>query len=120
MHACRNAAAKRSTGKRKVDALLVHRMTRLMQRGEQRVAEITLVDARGDAHIAVGELCTERMVRQVKTAARKIVTQLCGGISGKFQLARLGKLLMQAGIVRLGLVTDRVNKRQKSALEFTE
>ena len=54
------------------NALLVHGMARLVQRAEQRVAEVALVDAGGDAHIADGELDHERVVRLVLATTPEI------------------------------------------------
>src|SRR5215831_9817976 len=73
VHAGRSARVQRRTLKGGLDALLVHCMTGLMQGREQRLADVVLAHARGDAHVARGKLGAEWMVRLVDPPALKVV-----------------------------------------------
>ena len=96
VHAGRDAVAERRAFERGAHALLVHGVAGLVQRREQRVAEVVLVDARGDAHVAGGEFGAERMVREIEPPAREVVAHALGDAQAEIELRRLGESLPQA------------------------
>jgi len=88
-------------------------MTRLMQRAEQRLAQVVRFDARGDAHIADGEAGAEGVRRFVLTPASDIVAEGAGDFLTERELLVFRKFLMKAGIVRRGLCGDSTYQRHK-------
>jgi hypothetical protein len=120
VHAGRDAMAEGRAFERGTHALLVHGVTRLVQRREQRIAEVVLVDARGDANVAGGEFGAERMVREIEPAARRVVSHPPGDAEAEIELRRLGKFLPQAGVVRRRLIADRPHHRDEFAPQFVE
>src|SRR6202021_892795 len=76
MDACGNTTSKRRAFERRADALLVHGVAGLMERGEQRIAQIVLLDARGNAHVAGGEFGAKRMMGKIEPPAAEVVTEL--------------------------------------------
>src|SRR5947207_15161007 len=73
VHARRRARVEGCALEGDVDALLVERVTRLVQRGEQRLADVVLAHARGDTHVPGGELGAERVMRLVEPPALEVV-----------------------------------------------
>ena len=120
MHARRHAVARRRRRKRTIDALFVHGVAGLVQRREQRVAEVVLIDASGDAYVAFGKRRAERMAGEIEPAALEIIADPLGGKLGEFQLLGLRKIPANAAIIHLGLRADRIEQRHEPALEFAE
>ncbi len=63
---------------------------------EQRIAQVALFHARGDAHIAQRELGHERMVRLVLPPAIEIIAERLDDVLAESQLLRFGIELLQA------------------------
>ena len=120
MHAGRDAVAERRAFERGADALLVHGVASLVQRREQRVAEIVLVDARGDADVASGKPGAERMMRQIEPAAPEVVAHALGDVQAEIELRCFGETLPQTGIVGGRLIADRAHHRDEFASQFVE
>jgi hypothetical protein len=74
--ACRRALGQRRALDRTVDALLVHGVSRFVHRAEEAVAQIVLVEAGGDAHIAQREAGHEGVVRLVLASALEVIAKL--------------------------------------------
>src|SRR5581483_9246961 len=99
VHAGRCAAAERRAFQLGPNALLVERVPRLVQGGEQRLGDMVLAHARGDAHVAGGELRAERMVRLVETAAVEVVAEAPDDGEAEGHLRRLGKRAEETAVV---------------------
>src|ERR1700761_3609434 len=67
-------------------ALLVHRMSGLMQRREQRVADIVLAHPCGDPDVSRRKLGAERMAGFVEASAFEVVAHLSGDLQAKVEL----------------------------------
>ena len=73
----------------------------------QCIAKVVLVDVSGDVHVADRKARVERMMRKIKPATVKIVTQALSDIQGEFKLGCFRKSLPQAEVVGEGKpVTD--------------
>src|SRR5437588_3578424 len=108
MNAGRDTLSERCAIERSADTLLVHGVTGLVQRREQRVAKVVLAHAGGDADVASGKPGAERMMGEVEPAALEIVTQTLRNMQGKIELGCFGKSLPQTRVIRGRLLTDRV------------
>ncbi len=91
MDAGRDTLSQRRAVERGAYTLFVHRMAGLMQRREQYIARVVLVDVSGDAHVAGRKARAERMMGKIKSATVEIVAQALSDIQGKFKLGRFGK-----------------------------
>ena len=91
-----------------------------MQGGEQRLAEVVLAHARGDAHVAGGELGAERMVRLVLAAALEVVAEALDDGEAERQLRRLGKRAAQAAVVGRRLLGDGAHDRHQRRAQLGE
>ena len=120
MEASRDTLAERRAIECCADTLLVHGVPGLVQRREQRVAKVVLVDARGDANVTSGKPTAERMVSEVEPAALEIVAETLRNVQRKIKLGRLGESLPQTGIVYARLLADRAHHRNELAFEFAE
>jgi hypothetical protein len=63
-------------------------VTGLVQRREQRVAKIVLVNACSDADVASGKPTAERVVGEVEPAALEIVAQTLRNMKGRAKARR--------------------------------
>ena len=93
MEASRDTLAERRAIECCADTLLVHGVPGLVQRREQRVAKVVLVDARGDANVTSGKPTAERMVSEVEPAALEIVAETLRNVQRKVKLGRFGESL---------------------------
>src|SRR5262245_5578059 len=96
-------------------ALLVHRMAGLVHCREQRITEIVLAYAGGDADVASREPRAERMMRLVEAAAVEIVAHALRHLEAELELRRLAEALPQAVIVRRCLLRDGPHDRHELA-----
>ena len=99
VHAGGCAHGERCALERGVDALLVHGVPRLVQRREQRFAEVVLLGARRDAHVADGEGRAEGMGRLVLATARGVEAESFGDAEAEGELAVDSERSLQAGVV---------------------
>src|SRR5207248_7603597 len=112
--------AERRAIERSADSLLIHGVTGFVQRREQRVAKVLLVDAGRDADVAGRKPGAERMMGEVEAAALEIVTQALRDVQGKIELRCFGESLPQTRVIRGRLLTDRAYHRDKLAFELVE
>ena len=91
MDASRDTLAERRAVERSADSLLVHGVTGLVQRREQRISKIALIDAGGDADVVTRKPGAEWMVGEVEAAALEIVAQTLCNMQGKIKLRCFGK-----------------------------
>ncbi len=105
---------------RRAHALLVHRVARLVQRREQRIAEIAFVHPRGDAHVAERERGAERMMREIEPPAPRVVAHALGDLEAEIELRLLREHLPQATVVRRRLIADGAHQRHKLAPQRIE
>ena len=67
-----------------------------MPRREQRVGQIVLTDARGDADVVARKAGHERMRRLVETAAAEIIAEILGDLDRERELRRFRQTLREA------------------------
>jgi hypothetical protein len=120
MDASRHTLAERRAIQLGVDTLLVHRVTSLVQRREQRVAKVVLVNARSDADVTSGKPTAERMMGEVQSAAPEIVAERFRDVQGKIKLGCFGEGLPQTCVIRSRLLANRAHHRDKLKFELTE
>src|SRR5205085_6209673 len=73
------------------DTLLVERVARLVQRAEERIAQVVFLDAVRDPHVPERELGAERMVRLILAPALEIVAKAAGHVQSESELLCLGE-----------------------------
>src|ERR1700751_3140332 len=86
MDAGRHTLAERRAIKLLADTLFVHGMAGLVQCREQRVAEVVLIDAGGDADVASRKPGAERMVGKVEPPTVEVVAQTLRYMQAKIEL----------------------------------
>ena len=96
MDAGRDTFSQRRAVERDVYALLIHRMAGLVQRREYCVANVVLVDASGDAHVASRKAPTEWMMRKVKPSTANVPC----GVGGQPTAPKSNKCLNSGGPMR--------------------
>ena len=103
-----------------IDPLLVHCVTGFVDRAEQPVAQIVLLEACGDADITQGELGHEGMVRLVLPAAIEVITQLTNDHFAELALFHFGKDLMDATVINLWLIENMAQERHDLGAQIGE
>ena len=81
-------------------------MTRLVQDREQAIADVVLLDAGGDAHVARGEPGAEGVVRLVEAAAIEVVAEALDHGDGEVELRLLREICRAAPRRRPALFGD--------------
>ncbi len=102
-----------------VNALLVHGVAGFVHRAED-AAERVLEDARGDAHVADGELGTEGMVRQVLAAAVEVVAVAAHDVFAEVQLRGRFKVTPLGDVGDLRLPAQLRNKGAEPGAQLAE
>ena len=95
VHAGRGARSQRRAVVARIHALLVHGMARLVQDREQAIADVVLLDARGDAHVARVQPRAEGMMRLVEAAAIEVVAEALDDGEAEVELRLLGEFAVQ-------------------------
>ena len=95
MDAQRHGLARRQAEVLARQPLLVHAVARLVQDAEERVAEVALVVARGDAHVARPGAAAERVGRHVEPARVVVEADRRGDLLAERFLHVDGKLALQ-------------------------
>ena len=96
------------------------RVPALVQRAEERVGEVVLAHARGDAHVAERELGHERVVRLVLAAALEVVAEAPDHLEPERELVGLGRVLAQARVVGQRLRGDGAHHRHQPRAQLGE
>ena len=120
VHARRRAAEQRRAFERVGDALLVHRVPGLVQRGEEAVRQIVVAVAGGDAHVAAAELGHERVRRLVLPAAREVVAECPDHLFAERLLRALRKIAGETAAVGLRAGADGRDQRHEPGAQFGE
>ena len=101
VHAGRGSGEERRAVERIGDALLVHRVPGLVQRGEETVRQVVVAVAGGDAHVAAAELGHVRMRRLVLPSLREVVAERADHLFAEGLLRALRKIAGETAAVGL-------------------
>ena len=120
MHARRRSGEERRALQRVGDALLVHRVPGLVQRGEEAVRQVVVAVAGGDAHVAAAELGHVRVRRLVLPAARVVVAEGADHLFAERLLRAFRKIAGEAAAVGLRTGADGRDQRHETRAQFGE
>ena len=120
VHARRRAAEKRRAFELVGNALLVHRVPGLVQRGEEAVRQEVVAVARGDAHVAAAELGHERMRGLVLPAARVVVAEGANHLFAEGLLRALRKIAGETAAVDFRPLANGLDQRHQPGAQFVE
>ena len=120
VHAGRRSGEKRRALERVGDALFVHRVPGLVQRGEEAVRQVVVAVAGGDAHVAAAELGHVRMRGLVLPAAREVVAERPDDLLAERLLRAFRKIAGEAAVVGLRTGANGRDQRHEARAQFGE
>ena len=88
-------------------------MTGFVDDREERVAQVVLAHAGGDAHVADREARGEGVRREVQAAAVEVITDGSRHLFAKGQLCLGGEMLLEAGVIGERLAGDGLDDRHQ-------
>ena len=101
-------------------ALLIHGVAGFVQGGEDRISQMRVLAAGGDAHVAITEADREGMVRFIQAATGKIIAVGGADFPREFVLLFLREIAEEAGIIDRFRGLDSLHERYEGGAQIGE